>query len=334
MYINKIDEIIDKIIDDFYSNISKNPVIQKLYSGSEINFVKYQSDINKILSNYIKNIDKTEINSVIQDPENTKKIIEIIKRYIAYYIFLLVAFFYKAKPDIFINNIVEFTKNQPNFNFKIENFFNSESNSIIIKFFELIKKILLLINSDSTRLNQYIKKPEFIPAINFLNGLGQDFILKNFKLENLNGNIQDQAHNIIKTIILTELYYKIDKNSVYQYLEKTEKQTGEYIYIDIVIPRTEYIDYNTIELSLSPEDVASGLAVDIYDLIISSEQTEKLREKNHDEKILDLINHKILIPITEDFLLYHKDSEKYEKPSNIQQTTNLKKKRKIPKSNI
>ena len=32
-----------------------------------------------------------------------------------------------------------------------------------------------------------------------------------------------------------------------------------------------------------------------------------------DEKILELINRKILIPIVDDFLLFHKDNETYEK---------------------
>jgi UDP-N-acetylmuramoylalanine-D-glutamate ligase len=32
-----------------------------------------------------------------------------------------------------------------------------------------------------------------------------------------------------------------------------------------------------------------------------------------DDKIIKLLNTKLLIPITEDFLLYHKDNESYEK---------------------
>ena len=119
MYINKIDELIDKIIDDFYNTfIIKNKEFHKLLN--ENNFVKYQLDINKWLSNYLKNINETEIFDIVQNQSNVNNIIEIIKRYLAYYIFLYIGFFYKGKKDTYINNVIEFSKNQSGFNFKIE----------------------------------------------------------------------------------------------------------------------------------------------------------------------------------------------------------------------
>ena len=51
MYINKIDDLIDKVIDDFNSSViqsdSRIPKIIK-----ELNFVKYQSDLNDIFKKF------------------------------------------------------------------------------------------------------------------------------------------------------------------------------------------------------------------------------------------------------------------------------------------
>jgi hypothetical protein len=314
MYINKIDELIDKIIDDFYNKVDFSKIL------TEANFVKYQAEINKILLEYIKSIDDKQIFEIVGNQQNVNTVIEIIKRYLGYYIFMTIALFYKGKLDTYINNVVEFSKNQPGFSLKIENFFNSENNGNIIKFYSFVNNILLLVDAESSKLVQLAKKPEFKEAVDFLNELGDAFISAAFKLSNK----KDQAHNIIKTIILTELYFKYEKKDVYLILESAEKEKGIYTFIDIVVPRTEFIDFNSIEKALSKRDVEKGLAYDIYDIIIQFEDLSKSKDLTPDEKILVLLNNKILAPITDDFMLYHKDTEKYEKP---QQQHDLKKKK-------
>ena len=47
MYINKIDELLDKIIDDFYNNIIIRDTRTSKILG-ETNFVKYQKELNEI----------------------------------------------------------------------------------------------------------------------------------------------------------------------------------------------------------------------------------------------------------------------------------------------
>ena len=309
MYINKIDDLIDRILDDFYNKMILKKDASKYFN--EINFVKYQMELNKILVDYANSINIAEINEIIKDEDNTKKIVELIKKYLAYYVFMTYCFFYSGKIEMFINNIVEYSKNQSGYNFKVVSFFNSDSNGIIIRFYSLIKNILVLLEADSVKLSNLAKKKEYTESIGFLNDIGQDIIDKSFKLKNLNGNVKDQCHNIIKMIILVELYFKTDKKEVQDLLNKTEQAEGEFIYIDIVVPTIDFIDYNTIEVSLSKEDVENGLASEIYDLITASEIIYK--EKSHEDKIVDLLNSKVVVPVTEDFLLYHKDSEKYEK---------------------
>ena len=311
MYINKIDELMDKIIDDFYNNIITNKEFTKI--NNEINFVKYQLNINKILANYASQINRKEIFNIVNDEDNTNTVIELFKKYIAYYFFLTIGFNYTGKYETFINNIIEFTKNQAGFELKITNFFNSDSNSNIIKYYTLVKNMLTVLNADSIKLATLVKNKNFTESISFLNELGQEFVNTAFKLENLGGKLTTQAHNMIKTIIINEIYIKRDKEDIYQILDKTEKTAGEFIFIDIVVPKMEYIDYSTIELSLPQSDVDSGLAAEIYDLITQYDVFVKTKDMSTDDKILELLNRKFVVPITEDFLLYHKDSEKYEK---------------------
>ncbi len=312
MYVNKIDEIIDNVIDDFY-----NRIILKEFSKylKDTNFVKFQLEINKSLETYINNLSfgTEELTKSILNKENYAKIKENLKKYIVYYMFLTFAFYYDGKSSTFINNILEFTKNQPKYRVHIDNFFNSESNGIIIKYYMLIKNILILLEADTVRLATLSKNKSYTDAINFLNNLGQDIVDNNFRLKKLNGNVSEQCHNIVKTIIISEIYIKNDKKDLYNFLENVEEEQGEFIYIDIVVPVTEYIDYHAVETALSINDMEKGLVSEIYDLLSDKQSDIYQRAKTVDQKILELIDSGLLIPITEDFLLYHKDGEKYDK---------------------
>ena len=312
MYINKIDDIIDKIIDDFYNIVFvKDKKNNKLLS--ENNFVKYQNDINDIFINYNKIINISEIREIIKNEDNIVTILEIIKRYIAYYFFLFVGSFYTGTQDNYINNIVEFTKNQIDYNYKINNFFNSENNSILINYYEMIKNIYTILSTEQSKLSSIINKPEIKSAIEFLNSLGQEFVNSNFRLENLNQNKKEQAHNVIKTIILLELYKKNEKKEVFRILEMVEKEEGEYIFIDVVVPGKRYIDYSAVEGILTKREVIRDLANEFWNYIIDNEEKFNIQKETIEEIILLLINSGIVIPIVDDFLLFHKDTEKYDK---------------------
>lgn len=323
MYINKIDDLIDKIIDDFYNYIFKVKEFIKI--TKESNFVKYQLDINNILSDYTKTINRNDVAKIVENEDNVIKVLDIIKRYLAYYLFLTIGYFYDGKRETFINNVVEFSKNQSTFNYKINNFFNAENNSILIKFFEIVKNTMLVLTLEPSKLQIAIAKPEFKSTIEFLNTLGQEFVIANFKLENLSGKKEEQSHNIIKTIILNELYYKIEKKDVHDILLLAEKKEGIFTFIDVVIPNALYVDFNSIEGILNPNEIKRGYANEIYDFIMSNEYKLKSDELSTDEKIINLINNHIFIPVTDEFLLYHKDNEKYEK---VQQNTDNKYKKK------
>src|SRR5437868_2128378 len=165
MYINKIDDLLDKIIDDFYVNVIENSKKQGLSKVfEEQNFVKYQKDINDVMIKYVQSIDINEIRDLVKNEDNVKTIVNIVKRYLIFYLFLTIGAFYKEKEDIYINNIVEFTKNQVSFPFRVDNFFNSENNALVIKYYKLIQSIMIIVNDEKSKLSSYVGKSEFKDA--------------------------------------------------------------------------------------------------------------------------------------------------------------------------
>jgi hypothetical protein len=310
MYVNKIDETIDTFIDDFYNKVVI-PDITKFYDDA--NFVKFQKDINKLLTQYFDKIDKKVINDVLNNEENTNKLIEYIKKYIGYYVILTIGFFYKHKYETFMNNVIEFSKNQYGYSLKIDNFFNSDSNAFILQYYTIIKNILMILDADSVKMTQLTKRKDFRETFSFLDMFGQEYIEENFKLKNLHGKVSDQAHNIIKTIIISEIYVKQDKQNVHMFLEQSEIATGEFIYIDVVVQTGDVIDYNMIESVLSIEEINNGFATEIYELLVEETSAYKYEMIDHDKKVVDLIERGFVIPVSEDFLLYHKDTENYDR---------------------
>jgi hypothetical protein len=314
MYINKIDDIIDKVIDDFYTTvILTDKILTSVFK--EPNFVKYQQDLNTLMENYIKSINLSELQGLVKSGDAVNTIKETLKRYTAIYLFLTIGFHYSSRDDTYVNNVVEFSKNQTSYPYKVENYFNSEGNALTIKYFMLVKNILILLNADQAKIAILKLKPDFKETIVFLNNLGGDYVVKNFKLENIENNVKDQCHNILKTIIILELYRTHEKKEFFRLLEMTENMEGEYMFIDIVVPTKKHIDFGTIENLLSKKDVMKGMAYTLWDYLMASSDIVKKPTESIEDKLLTLINAGLLYPICDDFLLYHKESEKYDRVS-------------------
>lgn len=326
MYINKIDDLIDKVIDDFYvSIIEKNEILLKIFS--EPNFVKYQKEINQIIINFTKSINLSEIKELVKSNDAVHAISEAIKRYVAFYLFLTIGFNYSSKDETYINNVVEFTKNQPEHNFKIDNFFSSESNALLIKYNTMIKNILNLLDADQAKINMLKTKPDYKDTILFLNDLGSDYITKNFILSNLGKSKTMQAHNMIKTIIVSLMYRVHEKKNFFRLLEMTENLDGEYMFIDIVVPTQKYIDFNSVEKLIGSSPAVKNLAHYLWQFVTDYEDAMQQPPMSIEEKIILLIQSGILYPICDDFLLYHKESERYDKmvdPSKIKKKEDTK----------
>ena len=321
MHINKVDDLIDRIIDDFYAIVVlKNKKIDKL--KDELNFIKSQKDINMFIGDYIKTIPTSEITSIVKKGDSYISIFDTLQRYIVLYVFLTIGMFYKGKADVFINNLIEFSRNQSEYPLKIDNFFNSDSNSQVIKLFYMCRNIITLLGKDVIKLDYIKKEPYALETMEFISNISDEFIDSAFRLKALNNNLSSQSHNIIKTIIILLVYKINDKKALCNMIEQTELSEGEYMFIDIIEPISETINFSTIESLLSKKDLFSGLAYDIWEYIENMDEKKKHFVSN-EEKINILVNSGIIVPILDDFLLYHRDSEQYDKTTN---TESIKKK--------
>ena len=174
MYLSKIDDLLDKLIDDFFSVKIKEQKFQKILN--ETNFVKFQKELNDILKSYSVQMNLSDIKDFFKNSEVQIKITETIKRYLALYMFLYIGYFYTNADSTYMNNIVEFTKNQSEYQYKIENFFNSESNSTIIKYFQMIKKLLNYIQADTPQKKDVLNtRPDYVEIIKFKKDLTDDY---------------------------------------------------------------------------------------------------------------------------------------------------------------
>ena len=325
MYILEIDDILDQTLDKFiYSWILENQ-IKDILSWSKLskeqNFIKYQKDINKIIEYAQELISDIDINKIVTKNSNILLIKNLVSKYIGYYLFLLIGTNYIGKIETFNNNLIEFSRAQSNYKLKIENFFNTESNSNIIKVTNLIREFVDYINKLANGKNKdNIGLENYSDSLkDFLNNFG-DEKLSNFvnlyKKENSKNKII-LDHNIIKIMIYLVLYKTSEKKEVFNIIETTETSNGEFIFIDVVIPKSAFIDYNSIESVLESYELKTNLPETIYDLI-NEDYSDNINEArkyftDFDLKIQKLLDTHIIIPIVDDFLLYHKDNEKYEK---------------------
>lgn len=309
MYISKIDELLDNSINEFHNFLMEDKTFKKIL-GSE-NFVKHQKFINELFEIFMQKINVEDIEELTSNQTHTEIIIELIKRYNAFYLFMLIAYHYKDKRELYINNLIEFTKSQGSYNYRITNFFNGENNGYVIRFFTMVRAIEDLMRADRDRYEEAIKNPEYKDTVNFLNNFDPEFIRNTFK-RNRNETQDVQALNIIKTLIIMELYIANDKEYVLEILNTNDKEEGEFIYIDIVVPKMEFMDFASIEAGLSQEDIDAGIARTIHDFIIEQEDLDRKKAMTAEQKIGVLLENNIIIPIVEDFMLYHKETEKYD----------------------
>jgi hypothetical protein len=308
MHISKIDELIDKILDDFYSNIiTKNVLINKLLS--ENNFIKYQLNINDIFKQYFTQINLTELKDEVTNTDVLNTIIELFKKYCMIYLFLTIGYIFKDSDSVYINNVIEFSKNQSAFSFKINSFFNSESNAEIIKYYNVMKQMNILFNADVKQKEILMKKSDYVQTIKLIELIGEDVIKEVL-------SIKDEGirrHSILKIIIILDIYRSHDKKNIYKLIELTENTNEEFMFIDIVVPTKEIIDFSVIESLLTKNEINAGYAYVIWDYLNETVSQLMYEGDGDEDKILKLFENKIFIPISDDLLLFNKYSERYEK---------------------
>ena len=109
MYVNQVDNLFDNIINNFNVFLTKQNIFEKF--SKDNNFIKFQNDILDIIRQYIETIDMDNIKVLTNKPQRILYIVEIIKRYCAFYIYLGIAYYFKGDRELFITNIIETSKN-------------------------------------------------------------------------------------------------------------------------------------------------------------------------------------------------------------------------------
>lgn len=318
MYVNQIDDLFDGILNKFNNFLIKEKLFEKV--SLDTNFVKFQNDIIGSIKKFTESILKKDIIDIIKNESYYEITINIIKRYCAFYIYLGIAYYYQGGRDLYITNIIESSRYQKDATFQISNFFNSENNSKIISFYVDIKNFLSLLEFktiDKIKILLSNNPLKFESTIKLFNDLGEDYIIEYFL-------IKDNFHNIIKALIFKQIYIKEEKNEIMNILNQQEKENAEYKFIEIIISNEKKIvDLNVIQKFLNINQLKSGLAEEIYNYLEENRDTKEFIIKENQDFMNYLFTNEIIIPITEDFLRYHKDSEKYD-PETLIESANIK----------
>ncbi|AVL94729.1 hypothetical protein ma343 [Moumouvirus australiensis] len=313
MYVNQIDKIIDTILNNLYlEGLSNDETFKTITEGNKINFVEYRENINNFITEFMKTIDISDIQKIINNKENLQRIIDIIKRYVAYYYFLSIAYYYTGSIKDFRNNLIQYSKLQESSTFTIKNFFDTENNYQLINYFKIIKEssnILLMTELQKRALNPL----EVKDTINFLNNLGREYI-DNFLLmivtEGDEDRVQINVHNLIKTIVFGEIYRTQERNLVFDIINDIEEDKQEYTYIDVVVSNDDATDLDSFRQIFAGESDSESLARDMYGLVNESEKivlVPSVETKNN-----NLLELNFVTPIVDDFLRYHRDTERLE----------------------
>ncbi len=318
MYVNQVDDLFDGILNKFNDFLTKEKAFQKL--SSDTNFVKFQNEILGYIKKFIDSIPKKDIVDVIKKESYYESILNIIKRYCAFYIYLGMAYHYEGGRDLFITNIIEASRYQKDATFQITNFFNSENNAKIIVFYNDIKNFLSLLTFktiDKIKIVLTNNPLRYDSTIKLFNDLGEDYIIEYFL-------IKENFHNIMKALIFKQIYLKEEKSEIISMLNQQEKENAEYKYIEIVVSNEKkLVDFNVIQKFLSIEQLKSGLAEEIYNYLEEIRDTKEFVIRENQDFVNYLFANQIIIPITEDFLRYHKDTEKYD-PESLMESSNIK----------
>lgn len=281
LYINNIDECINNIIDTFYINIKKN-----------IESISYIKDNFNIIINNISNIiDKSikqyKLKNIIID--NYDIILKIFNDYILLYIFLYLGT-YNTEEDLLI------LINYINDKYDLKLYKNKYITQYSI-YYKIINDYLIVIkNIDNQDIIFLEKYKNIIESISIIS---KEILISD-----------SIYHNIIKIIIFKEIYIKEDKVIIYKILEQNELKNIEYKYIEIIDELFDVIDYAAIESNFSSNNIKNYNIDEIYELL---QYNNKISINDNDSKIDILFNNNILIPITDEFLRYHKEQDLFDK---------------------
>ena len=282
MFINEYDILLDKILD----NINDKEDISKI---SKINLEKQLRNSNK----YIKDTEK------LSKDENITKQINIITQNIVYAYLICLSFISEKSNINEIKTLLIRSK-----------ILDSENLGNITNIYEEVKILQLILKEENNEklLELYKSNEKYKLGIDLLNEFGYENTMLNLK-----GNTKKHKHNLIKYVVISRYYRKNFRKEVFNLI--FSKNTKKH-FIEVVLPKLKIIDYSNIESILDNKEIKEGLVNEILEFYEDYEKSVNISsELDNKIKINKLFESKIVIPITDEFLRFHKITEKYEKLS-------------------
>lgn len=306
MHANQIDTIIDNILNVLYvDHLSKDKTFNKIISDKNLNLPEHIERINTFFDKFMKGVDTAEIAKLVNNKQNVSRIVDIIRKYLAYYYFIMIGFHFKGDIKTYRNNVIQLSKMQENLATYVEGFYNTDSNYKLILFFKLIKQIEeYLLMSDFQK--KTITDDKYAQAIELLEQYGTDYVT-NYLLDIIETNdtkkIAVNAHNLIKTIVFGEIYMKNDRVSVYAILNEEEELDTEHIYIDVVIEDDKDQDIGHYINTFS--EYGEDMALDVFKLEKEMSQDTAIDMEHFTNNLLSF---DFITAIADDYLRYHRDT--------------------------
>lgn len=306
MYVGIIDNSIKQLIDDFYhKKIVSEKMIKKLENVR--NFSQNLSEINSFFNSYFEKIDFKKIKNTFKVDQSIELLKTKIKKYLMFYFFLLVAFSYKGELKSFVNGIVDLQRKKNQFSFTSEEFFTTNSNSQIIELSYLVLNIKKIISTKN--VSELEQRKDFQEALEIYRN--NDEISK-IEGKELTTRPLLTAHKIVFRLIFDKLYFSQERANLVNLLESIELNKGDYEIIEIVDHEREQISIRDIELLFGKEARKNvNLTNDAWQLLNDWENQVEWNTQNSNDKINNLINKGIIIPVVDNILLYHQSREKY-----------------------
>lgn len=283
MYINKYDTLIFSELDRIFSVVEKDINIKNILKNLEN--IEKVFDI-KLFKDLVKDNDK----------ESSEKYIYITKKIFINYLICLLLNFNSDKEKEIKTQIIKLNLYKSD---ELGNVFNLNNDVINLR--------LVANEVDREKLvKEYQSNTKIRNAIDLSNKLGFEWIANNIK-----GNKNINIHNAVRIIIFKNYYQKSFRKEIFNIIRSSK---NEYNFIDIIVPQVKVIDYNNIESILSSKEKTENMTQDIFNFITNFEK-KIMSDYDIDYFTNILMKKKIIVPIVDDFLRYHKINEKYEKNS-------------------
>ena len=290
MYTDIADEILDDILDKLY--IQGN----KVYTKKDINNIELDKFINKFMSSYSNDTLDKYSNKDVQN-----QIKHIYSEYVFYYILTNISILHTEKS--FIKLLLPLKK-------------TSIVNSKLLSVKTTLEQIMYIVkNTKNIKDGKIILDNTYDKTLKIYNDLSELFT-SNLKSK-------DIYHSVIKYVLFQVLFINSDKSELYSIIEEYELEQLESKFIEIVESTTQQINYVTLEKLLSDEQYDDTFINDIYDMLINDEDEESM---TLDDKVKLIFKRKMLIPITDEFLRYNKNTELYDHSTNIDPNVRTNKK--------